>query len=718
MASSYRIPRPFGEVTYWRLYNRNQDADRSSARVYEKYFNGDKGVEVTTVYTTTASYVRRTTYELTSENESIGPTVKEGEWIQIGDDKDWAIARVVGVSITTNNGFTSHVFVEEPSSIKMDMAWRNAKVGTLKVIKASVKGDWPWQGNPLKLEERDDGNPSDDNDWRFEIRTIESYGQTDDPNQGEATLVQSAGWAMIKAAQKALRLAVRDITSDLQRQYDREVQQKFEAYITGLQSKLSREYQKMFYPRNSDASSSSNTSGWVLLRPAENTANGKRIKLQTTENEIIAVQRGDGTVSGKGDTEFEVVAGSLDIMTSDNKVVESIRKDPPNITLEDLDSRVFELGMSEPQLELPSKETRIRLSAVQNEDSTLLGVDQPVQPFEHDLHVAAVEDFNAELKAVVDMIYSFLFGTMKAPSKKEVLSAFKSERISPISTEYTRLMPDPIHLQYPRSDRTQLLSFSYSSKMNAVNDYSPSVDPDAVEVGTCATLVWKPAVLAASQNQRMEKNTAYRFLLNQIPFVSPHEAVYGLKEKCVKEQVDTLKKTFKDRYVLEQCKNDYSPSYSPLVLEYQTLVTESTGASTDETIWCLGTAPSITMEALEVTLLVLQRMLEKTSKDGENSMKAIKEREEEYGVDAYPYGFTTNQTCDVPAVRIGDVDGFRDVPNFRDWARKEKQYTDSFFDIDKIESAPVGNVRHTPWSGIYARTKDVLKSDRLLVQYC
>lgn len=685
----------------------------------------EDNVELESVFETSPIYTKGVLpFTITTEQERFASQVQDGDWIRINVGENEIVAHVIQTTLGTKGKgeqthFTSTLYIElvEESPQNTDR-WNELDSSTtfaVNVIRCTFQTAQAWQKRDYtKLKEVGSVSDSESakDDWRLEIHTIQSTGRTTDPQQKEAALGQSSGWALMKAAIKALKIATQSIVTDMSSKQNMDLQTRFEAYLLGLETNLSEKYQRNFYPYKEITKDQ----GWVLLKPADVTVQpAKRLRLTTSTGTSLAAPTDN---SENVHQDFEVIAGSLDTIstlelpsepTSSDAVF--CRQDPPRISLKNLtNSDTTTIFSNSHNYEPPTRQMRLRFSSQPSSDNLLIDADadKDIMPFERDLHIHAIQDFKEELNTVITMAMSFLTGTTHQKSIREQNAAIDFKRLLPGTTSFMNLQPSAIDMLYPTTSMNlQLLTTAFSDEMSNIANASPSTDIDDTEVGACATVIWQPAIKAAMQKTPLDKNIASRFLLNDITFVPPTDKRHALIKGIVNETRATLDDIFDEnkRTVLKQCREVYTTSYSPLVLEFATFgsFTPQYAQKSSEypkPAWCLGSSPSITLEALELTLLILQRIIEseQTSSDI-NSLSQMEQRDDP----GQSYPVKPRNTEESP-----DIDP-------RDYARKEIQYEDSLFMMNKIHMLPGEYPRRSRWSGIYGRAREALGADQMVL---
>ena len=566
----------------------------------------------------------------TTEAEFVS-VIKRNDWIKLQfDEPQQTLAVHVLEKDALSSVGTSKIFIKRPDGDD-EKTW-NSITGNIKVAILKPRQPSPTQENKLDFD-----------DLKFEIESILPVAGTSDIHQGELALIKGAGWSTMMAVQKALRLAAQDLNQSLQKKYDSDMQNRFENYLLSLQTDINQFYRQHFDP----VSANGNGKGWVLLRPAQANSQ-KRLKLMLGGVSYVPGRDSGGPNAG---TEFELLAGNIDAQNTSTEQ-SRIHQDPPIL---DISSFVTSKDSA---IDTPSAELKLRLTPSESEIS-VIDADQTMKPFEHDLHLSAADDFETELKEAVFLVLSYIFGTTEVPSDKQHAAHFTLTRVPPTSQNYSKLVPDPVRMEYPIGC-VKLMSVNIDENLT---DYinSRTENPNQTRKGSCSEFIWKKIIKQASVGSPLPRDLAYDVLLNRMPIMAPNDPAYETCKTYTAKIAKNIVGTGKGHFMMKQTKEQYHPQYTPPILHYTFKCTDI-----DETsfTWCLGASPSLVLEALELALMILQIVVK-----------------------------------DIPT----------EDTTFR------HQYEDSLFSLDKVDSVPIQGDRQSRWSGFYGKHLSPGDPDKLLV---
>lgn len=265
-----------------------------------------------------------------------------------------------------------------------------------------------------------------------------------------------------------------------------------------------------------------------------------------------------------------------------------------------------------------------------------------------------------------------------------------------------------------------------------INGVDPWRDEDDGEYGACSSTLYEPCTQYASHFLRSaipNLPDVGSLLVHSAPFGNMDSDKIYIIEKMIERCLDApmFNTGILKQYTLVGNEKADDMPYQPITLQYG-LQIENNSLDKNDISWSLGETPTILVEAIQLALLYLQKIMYDTYKSSnENAIDKIKEREQKSGWDTYPYGMLEEDhvagwrsefegtvihnlrtsTNGSSTVRKYSVPGTEDFYKTRDYMRKEIVYTDSLYTDNCIDNEPLtekgvdlmGHISKNKWTG-------------------
>lgn len=482
--STYTIPKPYGEIYSWKLYNRAKKAPAENTCAYTYYsMSTIRPTEDIPTVTCETKFTDELTYSLNKDvvqdifylqlqPDKILTPFSVGDWLKLDNAKAFAlkfqevlplvkINQVItpaGDSNIVSRANGTYLILETPRNELLKDAlsafidrYKNTNdtnvpddlYVTCTAVKCTITDimNWGWTGDPRDI--RTLSNNKDNPEWCFEIVCMDSQSSRDASSTHGFAMIASTQWASLRAVKNVLEGAATGMVEKLSMQYNKDLGSRFWSFYSDLQDKIAIRTKNTFGPIEADNTESHHyTGGYVLLRNvrtipidplvSDNPEKKRRVTISFRDNpgHPLKSMLSDNVMHSEvEDTQFEIVAGSLN---------DEIHAAPEIGIISESTDSLFVSRAKEQKSGIPIQSYRYNLQQdvrfriqnaskgndVQETIADLQAFDKPSMPFEHDLHAESTEQFEQEFSTFSRLLLQCLVATTKTKSFNEKATDF------------------------------------------------------------------------------------------------------------------------------------------------------------------------------------------------------------------------------------------------------------------------------------------------------